>query len=1058
MKFNKSNKFNLASQSKLKVLGSEISKRIDTLQSLISTKIKTINGLILRNKGRALIGLILKLVRGVRPRASKSVVRQVSAFSFRCYRISKHSGLKGLVLYLKASQVLLQQSVGGYRVVDLSELKVRPKRNRSGVPLIIPAGVRTLISQKRDIPSIKLWMTLLGLYRILEFKGTLSLKTITDTGQDISSFLPVWRDFVKNHFKPNLLNLLEFPKLGAPRLFPVLKSGPISRMDPSNKFETSFTNSSAKALILAARAHLVMGGNEKLQSSLKLIASMLPRSSSFMGRLQSIAMACHKELDLFLPPEIRSLPLGKLGLKPEPAGKIRVFAMVDAWTQWLLSPVHEFLFKILRQIPQDGTFDQMSPIERLQAQYSSSLKGQLSSIDLSAATDRLPIELQVIILEVLLEDYVPDSSAFARAWADLLTERHYVLYPDPRETEYLINKSEFTSTTVEGKIRLSAKVKYAVGQPMGALSSWAMLAITHHAMMQFASYKCGGDSWFKDYAVLGDDGVIKGSNQSSAYLNLLKVIGVKAGLAKSILAKNRFVIEFAKKFFVDQSQANMLPFKECIATWASTSLVNEFVRKYDLSLNATLSFLGFGYKVKSKVYQTLYFKLGTRIRVLLIWLSHPNSALGHSDWLRWVLQCSWSEIFVPSDYVLSKVADKLEELVNKKLTKISNSYELYLQSIENVDQRFDSIYPIEIISSSSSTIDGPPRKSILPWRAVLSPELDDSDVDYDYLSAWNDGGMSVHGYRFAQLKKLKLGVEVKDIMDEFDNHRDNPLRYLAEQFLSGHNRVEDSAMKIDTLCRYYFDLDNLQALIPKVFWNEDREEERPFRDFLSVYKFWQEITKPIWAAHYSGNLLEEAPRKDLHPFQVIDSWDIWDEPAKQTVRGEAEGSVQCIAPSESSKGLWWVEFILGSCSMFFILQWFPWSEAQSIPPFVYDIVSYPSELLDWSFIQEDQLVYWPLVSLVTGGSLLLWVLVASVSKGVFTDPLGDLLASYLVQAPQVPIQPVLQLDTVMVGTMRLSGPISSNSLRLIQVYLENEALLENLAISPIGALWELPIA
>jgi hypothetical protein len=65
---------------------------------------------------------------------------------------------------------------------------------------------------------------------------------------------------------------------------------------------------------------------------------------------------------------------------------------------------------------------------------------------------------------------------------------------------------------------------------------------------------------------LGDDGVIKGSNQSSAYLRLLDRIGVKAGLAKSILAKNRFVIEFAKKFFVDSSQANMLPFKECIAT------------------------------------------------------------------------------------------------------------------------------------------------------------------------------------------------------------------------------------------------------------------------------------------------------------------------------------------------------------------------------------------------------------------------------------------------------------------------------------------------------------
>lgn len=63
---------------------------------------------------------------------------------------------------------------------------------------------------------------------------------------------------------------------------------------------------------------------------------------------------------------------------------------------------------------------------------------------------------------------------------------------------------------------------------------------------------------------------------------------------------------------------------------------------------------------------------------------------------------------------MSKVADRLEDLVKLKLDKISKSYDLYLKSVETVDQRFDQIYPIEIISSSSSTIDGPPRKSILP--------------------------------------------------------------------------------------------------------------------------------------------------------------------------------------------------------------------------------------------------------------------------------------------------------------------------------------------------------
>jgi len=98
-------------------------------------------------------------------------------FCKECYRLRKASGMKGLTLYLKACQVLLQQSCGKYRVNDISDLKVRVKRNRSGIPIIIHRSVRAQIrSLKAD--KIQLWMTLFGLYRILEFKGTLKLSTI----------------------------------------------------------------------------------------------------------------------------------------------------------------------------------------------------------------------------------------------------------------------------------------------------------------------------------------------------------------------------------------------------------------------------------------------------------------------------------------------------------------------------------------------------------------------------------------------------------------------------------------------------------------------------------------------------------------------------------------------------------------------------------------------------------------------------------------------------------------------------------------------------------------
>lgn len=119
---------------------------------------------------------------------------------------------------------------------------------------------------------------------------------------------------------------------------------------------------------------------------------------------------------------------------------MRIFAILDAWTQSLLYPLHEALFEILKQIPSDGTFNQLKPVEKL---LSRGLK-ELYSFDLSAATDRLPIELQKDILSTLF-----DNPLVGQSWRDLLVNRSYRL-----ETQ--------TS---------SHDLRYSVGQPMGALSS-----------------------------------------------------------------------------------------------------------------------------------------------------------------------------------------------------------------------------------------------------------------------------------------------------------------------------------------------------------------------------------------------------------------------------------------------------------------------------------------------------------------------------------------------------------------------------------------------------------
>jgi hypothetical protein len=60
------------------------------------------------------------------------------------------------------------------------------------------------------------------------------------------------------------------------------------------------------------------------------------------------------------------------------------------------------LFAFLRKLPNDGTFDQNQSITRCIEKVK--VNGKSFGYDLSAATDRLPIELQVSILSSLIGD------------------------------------------------------------------------------------------------------------------------------------------------------------------------------------------------------------------------------------------------------------------------------------------------------------------------------------------------------------------------------------------------------------------------------------------------------------------------------------------------------------------------------------------------------------------------------------------------------------------------------------------------------------------------------
>jgi len=149
-------------------------------------------------------------------------------------------------------------------------------------------------------------------------------------------------------------------------------------------------------------------------------------------------------------------PFGQFAVKEEAAGKLRVFALGDSISQSILSPLHSALFSLLKVLPNDGTFDQDASVKRCQDKATSS--GKAFSFDLSAATDRLPGKLSAKILGDL---FSPD---LGRAWYQLLVNRDFA----------------FANNTVTKYSGTNDVLRYAVGQPMGFLSSWPMLAITHH--------------------------------------------------------------------------------------------------------------------------------------------------------------------------------------------------------------------------------------------------------------------------------------------------------------------------------------------------------------------------------------------------------------------------------------------------------------------------------------------------------------------------------------------------------------------------------------------------
>lgn len=418
-------------------------------------------------------------------------------FFGRLKKLKSTRGAKGAGAYLKESQrALLKWLAGSPLGKGKSTVKLR-----RGVPTILPGALRRAI-YSGNLAAVRVALTLFGVARTIYHKGDIKTSTITEP----SSWAP--SPSREAQFSKRIKVALKWLKVGQ---FPRPKASGLSDIVKVSNRQ-------------GPNGHAVLAAH---WDAYALRHSSVWTTFSFLAKAWGLPFLIHsvEALALVTSPMISKYPivektlpqsraiLGKLGVKREPLGKMRIFAISDFWTQTLLRPLHNFLMEELRKLPMDGTWDQGKAADRVREETKKGTK--LFSFDLSAATDRFPVRFLVLTLAALLGPEV------AEAWRTLLVDRDYW--------------------------HQGIAYRYGAGQPMGTLSSWASFALAHHVVVQIAARLAGFEGLFTGYALLGDDIVIFDEDVAEEYRLLMSELGVTINDSKSINGPG--TAEFAKRIF-----------------------------------------------------------------------------------------------------------------------------------------------------------------------------------------------------------------------------------------------------------------------------------------------------------------------------------------------------------------------------------------------------------------------------------------------------------------------------------------------------------------------------
>lgn len=459
-------------------------------------------------------------------------------------RLWETMGRKALISYLKECVRATVQFIAGQQYVRNN---IPIKLSKTGLPKIIPGPLRTRIALiKKGVETQESLLILRAVLSILQVYRTIKVPGLV---AEISTVTGPYTGTVQTLFKEVKAVSAYFPKLS------VRKGNSWSISETSGPNSPLATWGSLADVFALAWDHntfinLIKYGISRRAYSLLLWLLVL---YSIVNTFYGLSIFFIFNLVLKYPtmgPYVFLILLflyirvfwgikwvtGRLATFEEGGGKVRIVAIFDQWSQWLLQPLHEGIFDLFKLLPSDGTHDQLKPLNALMEHIR--LGHPAYSFDLTAATDRIPLWLQIEVLKGF-------KFKSADLWGKLIADRSFRItngFKDSINKSIVAEVSSINFTRGKG-----CDIRYSVGQPMGAYSSWAVMALTHHVLVQIAAKRAKYIGYFPHYALLGDDIVIADKAVAMEYLNIMKEIGVGVNRLKSI-ESDHGTVEFAKRW------------------------------------------------------------------------------------------------------------------------------------------------------------------------------------------------------------------------------------------------------------------------------------------------------------------------------------------------------------------------------------------------------------------------------------------------------------------------------------------------------------------------------